>query len=63
MNAPLDGSSLRDRTVLVVGAAGGVGAGVTRSLLEHGTHVVAASRRIEKLREFEKQIGGSGRAA
>ncbi|MFF4500617.1 SDR family NAD(P)-dependent oxidoreductase [Streptomyces sp. NPDC001401] len=40
---------LQSRTVLVVGATGGIGEGVTRALLEVGATVVAAGRSEARL--------------
>jgi NAD(P)-dependent dehydrogenase (short-subunit alcohol dehydrogenase family) len=48
---------LQGRTVLLVGATGGVGEGVTRSLLAHGARVVAIGRDERRLAEFAQRIG------
>jgi NAD(P)-dependent dehydrogenase (short-subunit alcohol dehydrogenase family) len=48
---------LQGRTVLLVGATGGVGEGATRSLLAHGARVVAIGRDEGRLAELAQRIG------
>jgi NAD(P)-dependent dehydrogenase (short-subunit alcohol dehydrogenase family) len=48
---------LQGRTVLLVGATGGVGEGATRSLLAHGARVVAVGRDEGRLAELAQHIG------
>lgn len=48
--------SLGGRCVLVAGAAGGVGEGITRSLLCEGATVIAVSRSAQRLAELERHL-------
>ncbi|MEV4346659.1 SDR family NAD(P)-dependent oxidoreductase [Actinoplanes sp. NPDC049596] len=50
-------TDLTGKTVLVIGGAGGVGEGVTRTLLERGATVVVTSRRPVTLNDFATRIG------
>lgn len=47
---------------LIVGAAGGIGSALARSLSEDGATLVLAGRRIEPLEELATQLAGSGEA-
>lgn len=51
---------LTGRTVLVVGAAGGVGEGITRALLSADATVVAASRTKERLDALSEMLSDAG---
>lgn len=53
---------LTGRTVLVLGASGGVGEGVTHALLDHGATVVAAARDRGRLDELAARSPGSSAA-
>ncbi|MFC5728118.1 MULTISPECIES: SDR family oxidoreductase [Nocardioides] len=54
-HGPVD---LSGRTVLVLGATGGVGEGVTRTLLEAGATVLATSRSAERLADLADRLPG-----
>ena len=49
-------SDLTGRTVLILGGGGGVGEGVTRTLLASGATVVATGRDEQRLAEFAERI-------
>lgn len=52
---PVGGDAIRDRTVLILGATGPVGAAVARRLLAEGAHVIAQGRdraRLARLQAF-----------
>ncbi|MEU8820508.1 SDR family oxidoreductase [Actinoplanes sp. NPDC048796] len=51
------GTDLTGKTVLVIGGAGGVGEGVTRTLLSRGATVVVTSRRQSTLDDFAARVG------
>lgn len=53
-------TDLADKTVLVVGGAGGVGEGVTRALLSRGAAVVATARTQSKLDDLRDRINNPG---
>lgn len=53
------GTDLTDRTVLVVGGAGGVGEGAVRVLLDRGARVIAAGRSTERLADLSKRIAST----
>jgi NAD(P)-dependent dehydrogenase (short-subunit alcohol dehydrogenase family) len=53
-------SDLTGTTALVVGGAGGVGEGVTRSLLAAGAAVVVAGRDRGRLDDFTARLGAEG---
>lgn len=57
---PLEEHFLRGRTVLVVGASGGIGEGMTRALLALGATVVAAGRSEARLRDLADYAGDAG---
>ncbi|GAB7105031.1 hypothetical protein JCM4814A_33450 [Streptomyces phaeofaciens JCM 4814] len=57
---PLDEPFLLGRTVLVVGASGGIGEGITRALLELGATVVAAGRSEARLNRLADYTAGTG---
>jgi NADP-dependent 3-hydroxy acid dehydrogenase YdfG len=50
--------SARRRTVLVTGSSSGIGAATVRSLAAAGFDVVAAARRVERLEELTREVGG-----
>ncbi|MFE9445425.1 SDR family NAD(P)-dependent oxidoreductase [Streptomyces sp. NPDC006602] len=52
--------SLSGRTVLVAGATGGIGEGMTRDLLLQGARVVATGRDEERLARLAAYVEGSG---
>jgi NAD(P)-dependent dehydrogenase (short-subunit alcohol dehydrogenase family) len=51
---------LSGKTVLVLGATGGVGEGVTRTLLETGATVLATSRSAERLADLADRVPARG---
>jgi NAD(P)-dependent dehydrogenase (short-subunit alcohol dehydrogenase family) len=55
-----ESSDLTRTTALVVGGAGGVGEGVTRSLLTAGAAVVVAGRDRGRLDDFTARLGAEG---
>ncbi len=48
---------LTDQTALVLGASSGIGRATAVLLAEHGMHVVAAARRVERLQELARHHG------
>lgn len=55
--------SFEDRTVLVTGAASGIGRATAARLLELGAHVHAVSRRLDRMEEELANWSSSGRLA
>ncbi|MDD5367780.1 MAG: SDR family NAD(P)-dependent oxidoreductase [Anaerolineaceae bacterium] len=53
-------SSLESKTVLVAGATGGIGEGITLSLIRAGAHVIAAGRDRDRLDTLARYIGSAG---
>lgn len=53
-------ASLQGRSVLVAGAAGGIGEGVTLALLRAGACVIATSRDQSRLDKLEQYAGSAG---
>lgn len=51
---------LSGRTALVLGATGGVGEGVTRTLLQAGATVLATSRSRDRLADLAQRVPASG---
>lgn len=51
---------LQDKTVLVAGATGGIGEGVTVALLRAGARVVATGRSRDRLDGLERYAGPAG---
>ena len=49
--------ALRGKTVLVAGAAGGIGEGITRVLLQSGARVVAVGRKLPSLEDLARRMG------
>ncbi len=52
--------SLAGRTVLVAGATGGIGEGLTRALLRAGARVIATGRNLDRLAGLEQYAGRAG---
>jgi nucleoside-diphosphate-sugar epimerase len=50
---PVVGSGIRDRSVLVLGATGVVGAAISRRLLAEGAHVIAQGRDLSRLARLQ----------
>ena len=50
--------SLDDRTVLIAGASSGLGAGFARAAAAAGARVVLGARRVERVEELGREIGG-----
>ncbi|HWQ37601.1 MAG TPA: SDR family oxidoreductase [Burkholderiales bacterium] len=48
---------MRGRTVVIIGATGGVGEGLVEEFLEAGANVIATSRSPEKLEELRSRLG------
>ena len=48
---------MRGKTVVVIGAAGGVGEGIVEELLASGAAVVATARRAERLDALKERLG------
>ena len=54
---------MRDKTIVVLGAAGGVGEGVVDELLRAGARVLAVSRTDAKLDQLADRLGRPGSLA
>ena len=52
--------SLKDQSVLVVGASSGIGRDTAVLFAREGARVMAAARRLERLTELQKQLAGEG---
>jgi NADP-dependent 3-hydroxy acid dehydrogenase YdfG len=52
--------SANGRTALVTGASSGIGAATVRSLAAAGFEVVGAARRLERVEEVAREVGGRG---
>lgn len=52
--------SLKDQSVLVVGASSGIGRDTAVLFAREGAKVMAAARRKERLEELQKQLAGEG---
>lgn len=48
---------MRGRTVVIIGATGGVGEGLVEEFLDAGANVIATSRSREKLEELRSRLG------
>ena len=48
----------RGKTAIVTGASSGIGAATARALADAGFEVIAAARRLERLEQLAKEIGG-----
>jgi NADP-dependent 3-hydroxy acid dehydrogenase YdfG len=55
---PLD--ELRGKVAIVTGASSGIGQAIAEQLLQHGTHVALAARRIERLESTIERSRGDG---
>ena len=53
--------ALRGKTVLVAGAAGGIGEGITRVLLQSGARVVAVGRKLPSLEDLARRMGADSK--
>jgi NAD(P)-dependent dehydrogenase (short-subunit alcohol dehydrogenase family) len=51
---------MQGKTVVVIGAAGGVGEGIVEELLASGASVIATARRQEKLESLARRLGSPG---
>lgn len=56
--APLDGSQLEGKRVLITGGASGIGAGCARLFVTHGAHVVIADMNEELGMTVVKELEG-----
>ncbi|MCJ7843208.1 SDR family oxidoreductase [Lederbergia sp. NSJ-179] len=56
--------NLQGRVAIVTGASSGIGAAIAKELASEGANVVLAARRMDKLKELEKEIDqqGAGKA-
>ncbi len=63
--APIESSSrrLEGKVVFVTGAASGIGAAATSLFAREGAHVVAASRRADRLEQLTGELRAAGHAA
>jgi len=52
--------SLKERTIVVTGASGGLGKGLARAYAKAGANIVAASRNLPKLEELCHEIESAG---
>jgi len=50
-------TGLSDRTILVTGASGGIGAATVRLLVQEGANVIASGRNVGKLADLAKETG------
>ena len=50
--------TLRDRSVLVTGASGGIGSAAARAFAARGARVIVTGRRVEQLEALAAEIGG-----
>jgi 3-oxoacyl-[acyl-carrier protein] reductase len=57
MTGGVDMFRLDDRTALVTGASGGIGAAIARALHAHGAKVVLSGTRMERLEELARDLG------
>jgi NAD(P)-dependent dehydrogenase (short-subunit alcohol dehydrogenase family) len=57
------GSRFENRTILVVGASGGIGAAVASTLAGEGGRIVAVARRADRLEALVGRLSGSGHLA
>jgi len=55
--------SLENKISLITGASRGIGATLSKTLAEHGTHCILVSRRIESLETVAEEIRENGGAA
>lgn len=53
-------STLAGKVVIVTGASSGIGEATARLLAERGAKVVLAARRVDRLRDLERDITGEG---
>jgi NAD(P)-dependent dehydrogenase (short-subunit alcohol dehydrogenase family) len=49
-----------NKVALVTGASRGIGASIAKSLASHGAQVILASRKLDALKEVEKEIAAEG---
>lgn len=51
--------NVRDKTVVVTGASGGIGRATAQLLASHGARVVLAARSVDRLKQLETELPGS----
>ena len=49
-------SSLKNKSIIVTGASGGIGSSIVKKLVENDANVLASGTRIEKLEEFKASM-------
>ncbi len=51
---------LKNKTVLITGASGGIGAATARAFAGHGARLLLCARRLDKLQEMETELRDKG---
>ena len=54
--------SLKDQSVIVIGASSGIGRSASVLFAREGAKVLASARREERLLELQKELAGEGHA-